>query len=322
MTTSGALEELARQLPSVPSGIFALAERTIDWSRSIGAFTPGLDVRVPFAASVFAGLCAPPSAEAHQLDVAARLLAVFLLFDDRDVRHVRPKPFLAESKGGQILDVVPGLRSWLDEFRPARICSPRRGDAFMRSLEDYLAARGTEIEAVSSARSMEECRALRARTFFAAPWMEHWLISMGIDDVAFDEAPVRRCSALATELAYTLNDLVSHEKDGSDGGASRDLNVVRTHQRLSGCSSNEAIDHFVGLHNALAEEYGRAITRARRGASGSVHCYLELLTWAVVEGNKRAHEALARVRYGEQARPILARLASVLGPGARAGDEA
>lgn len=262
------------------------------------------------AAGTFAYYCAPTRADDRLRDNAARFLAVFLHVDDAAPEQVRAWIRSGDPWRGH--DALPGLSEWFDQAAELRTCAPHLVERLRASFADYLRARCEELDVRASTSSVDDAWHLRARTFFSLPYIDHWLAALDLDVDRLDRPEVEQFTGLATELAFLLNDLVSIEKDAADGGTSRDLNVVSVYQRSNGAPLPEVVAHFVAVHNRKVDEYRALAAMLRREASQGLADYVDLVTSAVVEGNRVAHEVLLPLRYPMSRTGVMTRLRSVL----------
>jgi hypothetical protein len=290
------------------ASVFALAERTIAWSRANGLFDPSGHIREVVVAAVFASCCAPARATAHNLDIAARFVLTFLSIDDAEPAEVR-RLLPAPERWG-LAAYLPALRAWLEEFDELRTCVPAAARALATSFDDYLAARRHEVDVDRATITFEDAWSLRTRTIFNAPYVAHWLVSLDLYDASFESDLALACQRLATEIIFVLNDLTSVDKDGADGGVSADLSIVAIHRRDTGASLDRAVAHFTDLHNAMVRRYRALAHDAATSGPAKLGRYVELLT-AVVTGNRRAHELTLRTRYRARVAGILAQLSTI-----------
>lgn len=282
-----------------------VVERTSAWARRHGGPVPVVADRQVHAACTFAVHCAPEHVTPRGLDVASRLLVAFLSIDDADPAEVRS--LLGGGGPDGPLGCPPLLRAWIDQFDEMAAAAPRLRSALEASLRDYLRARLDEVELAGTIDSVERAWALRARTIFTAPYLDHWLVSLGIDDESVFAAPFLELRRLATELTFLFNDLGSLGEDGGDDSAS--VSILDVLRRSRGWSLERATDHLVAVHDDIAARYGALLAEMRAGREPPAPREVELLARVITHGNRRAHAELLGSRYSATAAMVLGRLA-------------
>jgi hypothetical protein len=273
-----------------------IAHGALAWIRAQGAegSSPAAEARLArlvVATSVYARLCAPTVASDRAFDVAARFTLVFFLVDDAALAELP-----AIIGGGQspwsIGPYTPALRAWLADFHERERVGPRLRDRFDRAYHDYLEARRREHAHGARALGVDEHWELRRRTIFMDPYLDHWMISLGLELEPAAEAAFAEARALAIDLVLLANDLGSAERDRRGGESPEDLNLLHTYERESGWSPAEALERLIAMYGALVGRYRVAIDRAVAAAPGAHAAgYADLLT-GVVDGNLGSLRAL------------------------------
>jgi hypothetical protein len=234
-------------------------------------------------AATFGYLCSAAHVGEAQWRLAAKFTAIFLYLDDtRDPD-----------------DAHPAIAEWLHELE--RIGAGRSALADFRvSFADYQASLVEERRLSLSALAREDYLALRRRTIFVEPYLDHWRVLAGID--VDPELPAREllCAGqgLARELIILANDLGSLVRDTTAEQTEMNL-VVRDARQLG--SLDAAIDQAVAEYNAIAVQLRELV----RQANASLPALAQLLA-RVVDGNNETMKLLGR-RY-TQSTALLERL--------------
>jgi hypothetical protein len=241
--------------------------------------------RLITVACVYARLCAPASATLRSYEVAARFTFLFFLVDDAE------RPELAEGPWA-IGRFSPALAAWRGELSEAETASPSLLADLERSFHDYLQARRREHLHDSRALTVEQHWALRRRTIFMDPYLDHWMISLAIDPNALDAAGFREARQIGTDVVLLSNDLGSIDRDKAGGQSPDDLNLVDSYAREEGTSRADAVTRLIGLHNELVGRFRDALGRACTARPGPhAERYADLLS-GVVDGNLASLHAL------------------------------
>lgn len=260
-------------------------------------------------ASVYACLCGPERASERCHDVAARFTLLFFLVDDASEGEL--PNLLAADASWSIGRYTGALRAWLNEFSEQASSSHGLRQRFARAYHDYLAARRAEHGHQRRPLGLEEHWAFRRRSIFMDPYLDMWMMLLGIDVEALDEPAFAQARAIAVDLVLLANDLGSLERDRRGGASPDDLNLVHALAREHRVSEAEALERLLAQHDQLVQRYRSAVERAVAARSGRhAELYRELLS-SVIEGNVGSLRALG-FRY-PGAGPVLARLASVRG---------
>jgi hypothetical protein len=271
-------------------------ERTLDWARrEIAVLDParpesGL-AKLVLVASTYATYCAPSAAPQRAFDLAARFILLFLLVDDAEKADAEG---LVAPSGERwaIGRFTPALSSWLADCQEHfECCEPALAGTFEQSFHDYLVARADELRATTRPRTVEAHLAFRRRTIFLEPYIDLWMILLGI--APSEVAALDATRSAVIDVVLLANDLGSVARDGAGGEAPDDLNLVTTVAAERLCSTEQAVDHLVEQHNVLV-----ARLRDELGASDTgehTAPYADVLA-GMADGNLDALLAL-RFRY-------------------------
>jgi hypothetical protein len=283
------------------------ARSALEWLSARCSAESRTDRRLPAlvtVASVYARLCAPSRASERHFDVVARFTALFFLVDDAELGEL--PDLLATEASWSIGRHTPALRSWLSEFHEQEAAAPRLRERFARAYHDYLAARRAEHAHKTRPLDLAEHWAFRRRSIFMDPYLDLWLILLGVELDAVGGAPFTTARELAVDLVLLVNDLASLERDRQGGASPDDLNLVHTFASQHGVPEAEAHELLVAEHNRLIRRY-RAASETAVAARPGPHAerYADLLS-GVIDGNVAAVRALG-FRY-PGAGPMLPRL--------------
>jgi hypothetical protein len=308
-------------LPALPAALApfaqtlsdpALAETArsaLEWLTARGSVEARADRRLPAlvtVASVYARLCAPTGASERHFDVATRFTSLFFLVDDAELGEL--PDLLATEASWSIGRYTPALRGWLSEFHEQESAEPRLRERFARAYHDYLAARRAEHAHKTRPLDLAEHWAFRRRSIFMDPYLDLWLMLLGVELDAVAEAPFTTARELAVDLVLLANDLASLERDRRGGASPDDLNLVHTFARQHGVSDAEAQEQLIGEHNRLVQRYRAALESAVAARPGPhAERYADLLS-GVIDGNVGSVRVLG-FRY-PGAEPTLQRLAA------------
>jgi hypothetical protein len=285
------------------------ATRTLRWlvERSDANFQA--ERRLPVlvtVASVYACSCAPQLSSERHYDVVARFTLLFFLVDDAEQGEL-PDLSTAEASWS-IGRYTPALRAWLAELSEQATPPARLSQSFARAYHDYLAARRAEHGHRARPLGLQQHWAFRRRSIFMDPYLDLWMMLLGIDPDAVLEPPFLEARALAVDLVLLANDLGSVERDQLGGASPDDLNLIHAFAREHGVTESEALERLIVQYNQLIERYRAASTNALSSRPGpSAERYADLLT-SVVEGNVASMRALG-FRY-PGAEHVLVRLPS------------
>lgn len=270
----------------------ALTLRTLAWATNQGVLdkTKRRAEVLVLVASVYAKLCAPPHPSERSLDIAARFTFLFFLIDDAEPSEL--SRFVSDTADWSVGPLTTALRAWMSELPELESCPAQLRASFNSSFRAYLRARRLEPSLVSGKLSLEEHWKLRRETIFMDPYLDHWMISTGIDTSGFRLEDFSAARRLGTDIVLLSNDLGSVERDRKGGDSPEDLNLVDAYQELHACSREEAIRGLIGDHNQLVRRFRAALAAALGDApSSAASAYAELLC-GVVDGNLASLHAL------------------------------
>ncbi len=283
-----------------------LTSRTVAWARQHGVLqtaAPSRFAPMVTVASVYAALAGPTAAPEEAADLAARFVLLFLSLDDASDAEL---PDLSDAAPFQIGPHTPALAAWLTALTANRRPSPQLFSSFERGFHDYLRVRRSERADKAARLTIEAHWARRRHTIFTEPFIDQWLISMGIDPSVtsprFSEA--RR---LATDVVLLSNDLASAERDAPDGDAPEDLNLIDAYRAERGDAKADVIEALIELQRSLAERCRRELDAAVAEAPGPHAAAYEAVVTGLVDGNLEAISLLDFRYRGVDA--IVARLA-------------
>ncbi len=256
-----------------------------------------------------------PSTYDEQVRRAARFTAIFLYLDDTtnptvmaDDRwrgfHDALMSTLDKGPGGT---THPALREWLEEFdAPSRQAPTARAD-FDASFADYCRSLDDERGADLSAMTEAEFWALRRRTIFVEPYLDHWRVSMGLEVKADDAArdALHQGQALARDLIILANDLGSLQRDSTS--ETTEMSVVLWDVAERGCSLEAGAAAARQHYDQLLEQLRTQLDRLRDEAPWGPR-FADLIG-RVVDGNLDTMVCLGQ-RYAQSTRWLdgLARL--------------
>lgn len=287
-----------------------ITHRTLAWVREHGVFEGDRlanSARLVVVASIYARLCAPAAATRRHYEVAAIFTLLFFYVDDAPASEL---PELL--RGGEPWSVgrlTPSLRAFLADFREREACSPVLRDDLDRSYHAYLSARRAELGHKARPLSVEEHWAFRRKTIFMDPYIDHWMILLGIDPAELDLPAFAAARRISTDIVLLSNDLGSVDRDRPGGESPDDLNLVDAYVLERGLARGETVESLIGLHNEMVDRLRAALEAAidaRR--TTSAERYADLLT-GITDGNLGSLKAL-KFRYTGIA-ATLRRLATV-----------
>ncbi|MEM7155227.1 MAG: terpene synthase family protein [Myxococcota bacterium] len=268
----------------------SLAMRTSSWAVQKKLFGDStLDtphVRAVVVASVYAHLCCPTTANAHQLDVAARFCLLFFCIDDAE-----PEELPDLTTADELWSVGPltaPLRAWLAETDEVAQAPRIVRDSFTRNFHDYLEFRRAEPSSRQEALNVTEHWDFRRQTVFIEPYIDLWMMTMALDADSLTGDDVARCRRQVVDLVCLANDLGSLVRDRDGGDAEHDLNLVHTYQRENGWTEDQAVEHMVTEHNELVIEFRATIAAVcQRIATSDASGFADML-YGIVDGNRDA----------------------------------
>lgn len=277
--------------------VYDLTRRTLLWARHHRVFEgdrAGNGVRLVVVASVYAKLCAPTIATVRQYDVAARFTMLFFYVDDAPASEV--PELVAIPEPWSVGRITQPLRAWLDQFHELEACTRQLRENLVRSYHDYLRARRDELANKTQTMSIDEHWAFRRKTIFMDPYIDHWMISMGIDTTTFSFDAFAETRRLATDIVLLSNDLGSVERDVDGGESPDDLNLVDTYAREHAWSRSETVERLIELHNQMVDQVRTTLASVTL-AAGTPHAvaYGDLLS-GITDGNLATVRAL-KFRY-------------------------
>ncbi|MFO0546889.1 MAG: terpene synthase family protein [Polyangiaceae bacterium] len=220
--------------------------------------------------------------------MAARFVLLFLLVDDADVSEL-PSLIDDSTELWRIGPHTALLRRWLDELPELATCREPLRARFERSFHDYLQARAKEEGQKGTALTLDAHWEFRRHTIFTEPFLDQWIVSLGLDRDGAAEANLREARQLATDIVLLSNDLGSAARDTQQGEAPDDLNLIDTYARVRGWTREQTIEELIQQEREMVERY-RALTSSE-GKTDSFVSYVELLT-ALVDGNLASIYAL------------------------------
>lgn len=294
-----------------------LTERTLVWSLAAGVFDADNadeaalrrdEVRAVVVASVYAHLCCPQTADAEQLDVAARFCLLFFCIDDADPEAL--PDLTADADRWSVGRLTPSLRRWLAETPQIERADQRVQLAFADGFHEYLRFRRAEPDQRRDDLGIEEHWTVRRQTVFIEPYIDLWLMTMGLSHPDTHEllhtSKTAACRRLVVDLVLVANDLGSLERDRDGAEAEHDLNLVHTYQRDLGLDESAAVDHLVTLHNTKVQDFCARLEALRTATDHpAMDGFVDLLL-GIVDGNRAALGVL-HFRYPDVA-SIVARL--------------
>lgn len=274
-----------------------VTEETLRWVRAHQVFEGARfenSARLVVVASVYAMLCSPSVATERQYRVAALFTLLFFYIDDAPPDEL--PSLVTGSEPWSVGRLTPALRAFLDEFHELTVCTEELRGAFQRSYHGYLRARADELSHTAKALGVEAHWQLRRKTIFMDPYIDHWMILLGLDTTQFSVTSFAAARRLATDIVLLSNDLGSVERDRPEGESPDDLNLIDAHVREHGLSREETVERLIGEHNRMVASVRSALSDAAN-ASGSphAHAYADLLA-GIVDGNLGSLRAL-KFRY-------------------------
>lgn len=274
-----------------------LTRRTLDWVRAHRVFEGDRlenSARLVVVASVYARLCSPSAATERQYQVAALFTLLFFYVDDAPAAEL--PSLLAGTEPWSVGRLTPSLRAFLDDFREMEACTTELRDNLLRSYHDYLRARAEELTNKARPLSVDGHWAFRRKTIFMDPYIDHWMILLGIDTTRFATGDFAAARRTATDIVLLSNDLGSVERDRPGGQSPDDLNLIDAYVTERGWTRSEAVERLITLHNEMVTEVRSALGAAAR-VSGAppAFAYADLLT-GIVDGNLGSLRAL-KFRY-------------------------
>ena len=270
----------------------ALARRTLAWAEAHGVRL-GAPARSTAVAASYAHNCAPAALRVteRRSDLAARFILLFLAIDDAEPERVRA--LLAERGRWAVGDLTPAIASFLAELEPDRgAADPSVWQRFEASYHDYLEARLHELDAPTRPDSIAAHWAFRRRTIFLEPYIDLWMILLGIADEAV--APLTLARAGVVDVVLLANDIGSFERDLKSGEAPDDLNLVDTYSREQGTSRETAAAALIARHNELV----RGLRADLGSPAAGGEAYADVLR-GMADGNLASLRAL-RFRYPDK----------------------
>lgn len=259
-------------------------QSTLEWAQiEIASLDPGLSgaalEKLVLVAATYGTNCAPTSAPAGAFDGATRFILLFLLLDDA----AKEDALALVATPDQLWTIgrfTPALRSWLASCEDDLLrASPTLRERFTGYFHDYLRARANELSAPDRPKGLEAHWAFRRRTIFLEPYIDLWMILLGISPDVERSFPNARPQVI--DVVLLANDLGSIERDTAGGEAPDDLNLVTTLAAEVGCSRDEAVARLIVQHDELVAELRRSLAGARDGAETA---YADLLA-GMVDGN-------------------------------------
>lgn len=301
---SAAASERAASVPA--QGI----ERTLLWMRAHHLFGSLENTREyqkqAVVAATFGYLCAPRRAEDGARQRAARFTAIFLYLDDTTSKSV-----MSDSQWhtfhASLIDLLRDRRAadgaehaavaeWLAELRAIGQGAPSALCDFERSFLDYCLSLDEERRADPAAMSEQEFLALRRRTIFVEPVLDHWRVVMGLEVpvAAPFRAELLAAQGMARDLVILANDLGSLVRDA--GSETTEKNVILHRAQHRGERLEAAAERAVTEYNTRVAELQRALAdiadSERSGAAWSAP--LADLLAGLVDGDLDSMELLVQ----------------------------
>jgi hypothetical protein len=278
----------------------ALTLRTLGWAEAHGVLTalppahaagePTKAATLVVVASVYAKLCAPTSPPARSLDLAARFTLVFFFIDDAPAEGLAA--LVSDEADWSVGPLTGALRAWLSELREMDGCPASLRESFTRSFHAYIRARRLEPALVSGKLPLDRHWEIRRQTIFMDPYLDQWLISMGVDTEAFRQDDFADARRTGTDIVLLSNDLGSVDRDRLGGDAPDDLNLVDAYAAANGWTPRETVERLIDVHNGMVARYRGELARAlERNRARAAEAYADLLT-GVVDGNLGSLRAL------------------------------
>lgn len=274
-----------------------LTRRTLDWVRAHDVFEGERlenSARLVVVASVYAKLCSPRGATERQHRVAALFTLLFFYIDDAPPAEL--PSLLTGAEAWSVGRLTPSLRAFLDDFHEMQACTPELRESLSRSYHGYLRARAAELANKARPLEVEEHWAFRRKTIFMDPYIDHWMILLGLDTTKFAIGTFAAARRLATDIVLLSNDLGSVERDRPEGQSPDDLNLVDTYVQERGWTRAEAVERLIEQHNRMVAEVRLALDAAARVSDApDAWAYAGLLA-DITDGNLGSLRAL-KFRY-------------------------
>jgi hypothetical protein len=272
------------ELRSKKEVLVSTERRALEWARTEivpldGALSEATLAKLVLVAATYGCNCAPTSAREDAFDRATRFILLFLLVDDA-AKDDALALVATSDQPWTIGRFTPALRSWLgsceDELRRA---TPALCERLSQSFHDYLRARANELTEPDRPHGLEAHWAFRRRTIFLEPYIDLWMILLGIPPDVERSQPSARSTVI--DIVLLANDLGSIERDAAGGEAPDDLNLVTTLAAEVGGSREEAVERLIRQHDELIADLRRSLAGARGVAESA---YADLLA-GMVDGN-------------------------------------
>jgi hypothetical protein len=246
-----------------------IADEVHEWMRSHRLFGDPREREQTYreqalVAATFGCLCSAADVGEAEYLRAAQFTAIFLWFDDSSEAPSGEHPAVTEWLGG--LEQLGAGRSALADFR--------------LSFADYRASLDDERRSNCSTLAREDYLALRRRTIFVEPYLDHWRVLAGIDIDGPAREVLRSGQSLARDLIILANDLGSLVRDTT--AEQREMNLIVRDAQLD--SLDMAVDRAIAQHNAMVSQLRELVSIAARSSEHPLPAFARLLT-RVVDGN-------------------------------------
>ncbi|MCH9682890.1 MAG: terpene synthase family protein [Deltaproteobacteria bacterium] len=265
----------------------ALAERTLGWAWEIQLLDPGADsTKITVVSCVYAHLCRPTTATDRQLDIAARLCLLFFCIDDAEPDELTD--LTTPTKLWDVGPLTPYLARWRAEFVEMERAAASVTACFTQGFHDYLRHRAEEPASRGRALPLAEHWTCRRQTVFIDPYVDQWILSMGLSPNRIAHPAFDRCRRIVIDVVLIANDLGSLERDRVGGEAEHDLNLVHTYMRDNGWSEAGTVEHLTRMHNELIAEFRRAsrVAVAELGTDDAA-AFADVMC-GIIDGNRAA----------------------------------
>jgi hypothetical protein len=238
-------------------------------------------------AGTYVDYCAPREAPHAGVDFLAHFVACFFALNDLSdevakrtaIGVARVALATGEAVGEPEADAFAELR-----MLAIRTWGMERVSRLLQSIDRMLGAFDWEIGKHVSSVAVEEYLCNREHTIGNYPFIEPWRLSLGADPTPEERLELDALEAWTTRLVYTVNDLLSVERDQRK----QKLNLVLLLASERGTSIEDATARaYAGFWEDLARFAGewrrvRALMSDRRAVA-----YVDYLA-ALVEGNRAA----------------------------------
>ncbi|HLK60140.1 MAG TPA: terpene synthase family protein [Chthonomonadaceae bacterium] len=273
-----------------------ITQRTLDWMQSHRMFGNLDNVRAyqkqALVAATFGCRCVPSRANNSGRLRASKFTAIFLYLDamtGRDVMsdqrwHAFHASLMDLLEGREVEEEHAALAEWLGELPEGGQDGAFALHDFQASLRDYCLSLNEARNSDLAAMSEEAFLALRRRTSFVMPYLDHWRVFLGIDVPREDpfRPTLEAAQAAARDLIILSNDLGSLVRDSTPGSIEK--NIVLHHAQHHDVSRDVAAMWAVDTYNHRLHDLRRLLVCAYAPAT-SWQAPLANLLEGVVDGN-------------------------------------